>query len=362
MAGTLAFSRRPRQRAKAGKKAGARPLLRWLHRMLGLLAALYVMMAAATGGLLMFKEEILGLAHPELGPIPTDPITQADRLAATLEPGSFTSIKFPTEALPAFIVYEPDRSTALYDPETLAPLEDRVGLNRAMDWIFDLHHYLLAGDTGKLISGAFGIVIALLILIGLYLWWPWRRGWRLSHARAKRPTRASRLAAHTSLAILMAPALFIAAVTGAAIVFYVQSGAIMVALLGEKDPTVPATPVRGSFSEVARAQFPDAVPRLYIAAKEPGGTVTLRFRQPEERHPNGRTTITYDPAARAAVAASSEPESGAGNRLYNLLYPTHIGSIGGLPMRLLFLLSAPLAFLAAWNGLRSALTPRKRKS
>src|SRR3546814_7974567 len=92
-----------------------------------------------------------------------------------------------------------------------------------MDWLFELHHYLLAGETGKLISGAFGLAIAGLVLIGLYLWWPWRRGWRLSNARAKRPTHASHLAAHTTLGILMAPALFLAALSGGAIVFHEQA-------------------------------------------------------------------------------------------------------------------------------------------
>src|SRR3546814_17364019 len=88
-----------------------------------------------------------------------------------------------------------------------------------MDWLFELHHYLLAGETGKLISGAFGLAIAGLVLIGLYLWWPWRRGWRLSNARAKRPTHASPLAAPTTLGIPMAPALFLAALFAGTIVF-----------------------------------------------------------------------------------------------------------------------------------------------
>lgn len=351
------------RRGAAGKrrKERLRPVLRWVHRMLGLFAAFYVLMASATGGILMFKEEILGLAHPELQAPPTDPITQAERLSAVLEPGSFTSVKFPTEALPAFIVYQPDGGTALHDPHSLAPLDDRLGLNRAMDWLFDLHHYLLAGETGKIVSGAFGLAIAGLILIGLYLWWPWRRGWRLSHARVQRPTRASRLAAHTTLAILMAPALLLASVTGAAVVFHEQARTLLVGLLGEKDPAVEAVRGPGSLSALTRSQFPEATARLYIPPSQPGGEARLRLRQPEELHPNGRTTFAYDPESRRATEATSEPESGAGNRLYNLLYPAHTGAIGGTALRLFLLLSAPLAFLAALNGLKSILTPKRKK-
>src|SRR3546814_16102404 len=100
-----------------------------------------------------------------------------------------------------------------------------------MDWLFELHHYLLAGETGKLISGAFGLAIAGLVLIGLYLWWPWRRGWRLSNARAQRPPHASHLAAHTTLAIPMAPALFLAPLPGRPTLF----------------PEPPTTPLTGAF-------------------------------------------------------------------------------------------------------------------
>ena len=335
--------------------------MRWLHATLGLFAALYLLMAAATGTLLMFKSEVLAVAHPELGAPPADTITQAQRLSARLEPGSFTSIKFPDDTLGAFIVYLPDHRTALYDPATLLPLDDRSGLNRAMDWLFELHHYMLAGETGKLISGAFGLAIAGLVVIGLYLWWPWRRGWRLSHSRAKRATRASHLAAHTTLGILMAPVLFLAALSGGAIVFHAQANGLLTGLLGKKDPAVETPASAGSLAALARAQFPDAAPRLYIPAAKPGDAVTLRLRQPEERHPNGRSTFSWDPATATATAATSEPESGAGNRLYNLLYPLHTGVLGGLPMRLAFLVSGLIALFAASHGLRSWFAKRRRR-
>ncbi|HEY9553340.1 PepSY-associated TM helix domain-containing protein [Allosphingosinicella sp.] len=342
-------------------KSRLRPALRWVHATFGLFAALYLLMAAATGTLLLFKPEILSLVHPELGTIPADTISQAQRLADRLEPGSFTSIKFPDETLRTFIVYLPDHRTALYDPISLAPLEDRLGLVRAMDWLFELHHYLLAGETGKLISGAFGLAIAGLVLIGLYLWWPWRRGWRLSNARAKRPTHASHLAAHTTLGILMAPALFLAALSGGAIVFHEQATSLLTGAFGKKDPTVDVPAARGSLAVLSHARFPKAEPRLYIPPAEAGGTATLRLRQPEERHPNGRSTFSWDPASATATAATSEPESGAGNRLYNLLYPLHTGVLGGLTLRVIYLVSAIIALFAAVHALRSWFRKGRRR-
>ncbi len=342
------------------RKSTLRPILRWVHATFGLFAATYLLMAAATGTLLLFKPEILAVAHPELGPVPADTVTQAQRLAASLEPGSFTSIKFPDETLRAFTVYLPDHRTALYDPNSLAPLEDRLSLVRTMDWLFELHHYLLAGETGKIVSAAFGLAIAGLVLIGLYLWWPWRRGWRLANARPKRSTRASHLAAHTTLGILMAPALFLAALSGAAIVFHAEATAVLTGAFGKKDPAVDVPAQPGALATLARARFPEAAPRLYIPPAESGGTVTLRLRQPEERHPNGRSTFSWNSATATATAATSEPESGAGNRLYNLLYPLHIGTLGGLPMRLFFFISAIAALFAAGHALQGWFRKRRR--
>lgn len=360
-AGRRARHRKVDSRVRGDGGGKLRPILRFLHRTLGLFAAFYVLMAAATGAVLMFKKELLGLAHPELGPMPADPVARAQALAERLEAGSFQSIMLPTEALPAFIVYRPEHRTELFDPATLQPLEGQW-LRLAMDWTFDLHHYLLAGETGKIVSGAFGLAIVGLIAIGLYLWWPWRRGWRLSHARPKRPSHAARLAGHTSLAVLMAPVLFVTALTGASVIFHEQARGALVALFGERDPAVPPPSGEGTLSGLSRAAFPDAEPRLLVPAAEPGGAWTLRVRQPEEIHPNGRSTLSWDPATGRATAATSEPESGAGSRIYNLLYPLHIGTIGGLPLRLFYLASSVLAFLAAWWGIRAWFSRRRRRA
>lgn len=326
------------------------------------MCGLYVLMASATGSLLLFKNEILGLVHPQLGPPPPNLVDHAQLLAQRLPIGSFRSIKFPDEALSAFVVYLPHYRTALYDPHTLAPLSDRFGANRMFDVIFELHHYLLAGETGTIISGFFGMMIVALVTIGIYLWWwPWRRRWRLFNAVPRKPTRTWRLYSHHTLGILAAPLLLITAITGAAVIFHKQAQWALVALLGNgAGPQLQQT--RGTLAEVSRNAFPGATPRILIPAPANGAPVTLRVRMEEELHPNGRSSISYDPQAGRALERSAEPDSGTGNRTFNLLYPLHIGSLGGLTTRLIWLLGAVLAFVSAWQGLRSWLHRRSAKS
>lgn len=331
--------------------------LRRLHRILGLVVAAYVLMACATGASLMFRHELIRLAHPELGAPPSDVIARAERLETKLPPGSFTSILFPDPALPAFIVYQPGYRTALYDPYTLKPLPDHYGVNRAMDWLFELHHYLLAGETGKTVSGLFGIAIAAVVLIGLYLWWPWRRGWRLRHVWPRRQTRSSRLAAHTALAIMAAPGLLLASVTGAALVFPDQARGIL-AIFGERDGNVPVPSETGTLSHIASTTFPDAAPRVLLPPRAAGQPLTLRFRTTEEEHPNGRSSLTYDPILRRAITVERAPDSGAGRRIYNLLYPTHTGHIGGTWLRMLLLAGAFIALISTVLGVAAWVSRR----
>ena len=349
----------PRPAAAPGRRWQPRALLRGVHRTLGLFAGLYLLMASLTGAALMFRGEIVALAHPELGPPPGDLVQRAERLAATLEPGSYTAIRFPDAALPAFIVHRPDHVTELFDPHSLAPVPDRFGVNRAMDWLFELHHYLLAGETGRIASGLFGIAIALLVLIGLYLWWPWRKGWRLRHARPARPTRAARLAAHTTLAALTAPTLLLAALTGAGVVFHAETRAGLIALFGTADPAlVPPVPPDTLAGHGARL-FPDGKPRILLPPA-PDGTLTLRIKEAAELHPNGRSTLSWDRESGRVVAATSDLQSGLGNRIFNALYPLHTGAAGGLPMRLLLLAGALGAFWSGLFALRSRLSRRAR--
>lgn len=345
----------PQQAAPEASRRGLRRGLSWLHRTLGLICVLYVLMASATGSLLLFKNDVLGMVHGALGPPPPNLIEQAQLLAQRLPASSFRSIKFPDEALPAFVVYEPHYRTALYDPRTLAPLPDRFGANLFFDVTFELHHYLLAGEIGVIISGVFGVMIVALVAIGIYLWWwPWRRRWTLANAVPRKPTRTWRLYSHHTLGILAAAPLIIAATTGAAVIFYKQTQAALVALLGDGNGPQQQR-VRGTLSEVTGSIFPEATPRILIPAPADGEPVTLRVRTREELHPNGRSSISFDPAAERAVESFAEPQSGTGNRAFNLLYPLHIGSLGGLPLRLAWLLGAILSFASAWLGLRSWL-------
>jgi uncharacterized iron-regulated membrane protein len=327
-----------------------RKALRQFHAVLGIVLAAYVLVVAATGTALVFRKEALALAAGPLPPPPADLVARAERLGG---PG-ITSIRFPDDALAAFTVNYRDGSTALFDPASLAPI-DTHGLGALFDTLFDIHHHLAAGEVGEKVSGGLGLAFAVLVVMGLVLWWPWRRGFRLGRALPRSRSRASHLGAHTTIAILAAPALLVSALSGAAMVFSAPATALLGAALGSGDGKVAPSGSAPTLADAARAQFPAATPRMLI----PAATPTLRLQGPSEFHPNGRTALSWDPASRRVTAATDAAAMGAGRRFFNFLYPLHIGVAGGLTLRLAWLLSGLAAIAAAVFGVSAYLRRRR---
>jgi uncharacterized iron-regulated membrane protein len=116
----------------------------------------------------------------------------------------------------------------------------------------------------------------------------------------------------------------------------------------------------------AQARFPEAAPRMAIRPAAPGKPATIRLKQPGEWHPNGRTTVTIDPATSRVVATSDANALPTGIRAYNAFYPLHASSVGGWLYDVVTVLSglamAGLGGVGAWAFLvkphgRSRRTP-----
>lgn len=113
----------------------------------------------------------------------------------------------------------------------------------------------------------------------------------------------------------------------------------------------------------ARAEtwIPEAIPRMVVRPAAPGKPATIRLKQPGEWHPNGRTTVTIDPATSRAVATSDANALPTGVRAYNAFYPLHASSVGGWLYSAVTALSgvamAALGVVGAWAFLGK---PRRR--
>lgn len=304
--------------------------IRTLHAWAGTALAVLAVVFGLTGSLLVFEDDWIRATVPAArADVDLDPArlgAALDRLEVT-EP-QLTSVVLAGGAVGAHRLYLADEGFGYADAGG-AVVDRWQGAARVETWIFDLHHELLAGHTGKLVSGGAGLALLVMILTGLIIWVPsWRAsGWRIW---PRSGARRELIGSHRNLGLIFALPLVVFSLTGAAMVFHGTAQA----LLGGAPK--PPTPVVGSGDvnwtralAAAQARFPQATLRMAIRPAAPGKPATIRMRQPGEWHPNGRTTVTIDPATSQVAATSEANALPVGIRAYNAFYPLHASSVGG---------------------------------
>ncbi len=321
-------------------------LLRALHAWAGLLLALLVATVALSGALLVFKGDYLRAVFPAARQVPA---TDAAALGAVVDRveqqfgDEARSVVFGTARMGLHQVHLVDGGGAYVD--RAGNLVDRWSPRaRPEIWLFDLHQKLLAGETGHVVGGVAGLLVAVMTITGLVVWWPGGvrsfRG-RLWPGSTKRPAL---LAHHRDLGLVAALPLLLSSLTGAALVFSDEAKAVLSFLLPQDEvATTAATAAsaaaiptavangEGWAAVLARAQgrFPDATLRIVAFPREEPGIATVRLKQPAEWHPNGRTRVTLALASATVVSAHDATREPLSARVYNASYPLHAARIGG---------------------------------
>lgn len=234
-------------------------------------------------------------------------------------------------------------------------------------WLFDLHHHLLSGETGEIITGIAGLAGLLFVISGSILWWRTRRAFALK-LLPRRIEPGAILRHHRDIGIVAAPLLLLSMTTGVLMVF----GGVATALIGpdaaapvELATRVPAGRAAESAILQSKARYPDALLRRVTFPRAAGQPISVRMRQPFEWTPNGRTQLTFDAATGRLLTVQDPAIAGASASIREKFYPLHTAKVGGLAMKLLMSLSGlaltllgSLAVYGFW--LRKARQSRRR--
>ncbi|OYZ15848.1 MAG: hypothetical protein B7Y35_07265 [Sphingomonadales bacterium 28-64-96] len=245
--------------------------------------------------------------------------------------------------------------------------------------LFDLHHHLLMGHTGELISGWLGLAAILFVITGFILWLPTRRTfqWRALPARLTRPAI---LRHHRDLGVVLGLPILFSAATGALIVLKPLAETIFGPLsvaesvtqgqVGPPEPVEMTAPNWPALLATAQQQVPDGEARIIVWPKAPGGAVQLRLRRPAEWHPNGRTTLWL--AGDGTLLMVRDPQGAPlAVKAQNALYPLHATRLSGSPLtsslRVILTvagiglaLMGSLAVASFWTGFKTGNKRRHR--
>jgi uncharacterized iron-regulated membrane protein len=313
-------------------------LLALLHRWTGGIAGLLLAVIGLSGTVLVWEGGWIGLPGANDAVDPTPALLGVAIEAALAEAPGLSRITFASEEIGLHqAIYADGGGAYLTQAGEVVDRWDSIW-GRPELWLFDLHHYLFLGESGKYATGALGLLLLAFAGSGLILWWRTRKTFRFRLWPA-RMTRSAIVRQHRDIGVLAAPLLMLSALTGSMMIFPAISD-VLTAPWTEPEKVAPVPPddlaAHGSGTDWprlmanAQAAFPAAAPRRLMVPAEPGAPLTLRLRQPFEWTPNGRTYVWLDPASAAVVATDDPAVSDTASAIAETYYPIHSGKVGGL--------------------------------
>lgn len=166
------------QTAAAGSRL-YRTIWRW-HFYAGLFSIPFILWLAATGSIYLFKPQIDGWIDRDVDRLVIDgPRASAEaqvQAALAAVPGSrFAAYELPLtdrSAVRVLVSRGGQRERVYVDPQRLTVLKQVDEEDRLTRLIFKLHGELLIGNTGSYLVELAASWAIVLLLTGLYLWWP----------------------------------------------------------------------------------------------------------------------------------------------------------------------------------------------
>ncbi|MEM6627805.1 MAG: PepSY-associated TM helix domain-containing protein [Pseudomonadota bacterium] len=343
--------------------SASKPVLKWLRRLhlwFGVAVALPLGAIIVSGVALVLDQQMIQLRAPELfadqstltlGEKGRD-LAKIDELAGDL---SWNLVRLPQADRPYYDVWLMSDERAYFAPGADAFSDRFFWHERPETVFFEIHAHLVAGDFGETLVGFVGLAGVGLILVGVWIWWPGRRGFSAGRLAPRKADRRSMLRAHGAWGVVLALPLGVLFLTGVATAFPDQTKSVFGSVAGGNAPAraeigVPAFPKdRPDWTAVltaAESAFDDDK-IVFVFTPNPGqdGAIYMRTRRAAEWHPNGRSEINVDATKAILLSSRDLTAADSGLQAANAMFPIHATRGGAWWL-------APVAFvtglLACW--------------
>ncbi len=208
-----------------------------------------------------------------------------------------------------------------------------------MQWFFDLHAYLLAGDTGEFINGFVGLATVILSITGLVVWWPglahWTFGFRYLFGSS---WKRQNYDLHKIVGFYSSLAVAFVAFTGAYWAFpdlYKRMAETVTGTTVTIGP--PPASTRWSdrripmedFIRAAEAAQPGTRAVQFAFPQKPGEPVLVRTKEPRDWHRIGLNYVYLEPSNAKVIRSDRFSEISGGTQAILFTFPAHFGRFGG---------------------------------
>ncbi|MEN0062349.1 MAG: PepSY-associated TM helix domain-containing protein [Myxococcota bacterium] len=371
-----------------------------LHLWLGLASGVVVLIVGITGCLYVFQNEITDLvsADTRFVEVPANPVRAAPSQVfaaarAALPYDGFEHLYYTEYSDPERVIslWAWHDETKVYqsvwiDPYTAEVTETyRFAGGFTEDFfgtVMELHTSLLLGAVGRTIVGVSTLIFVVQLITGLVLWWP--RSWRAIRPRLtiQWPGKAKRVNydLHQVLGFYAGWVLVFIALTGLVWAFgWVDQAVYTIASGGAErtelpdwsetgSGTVPIPEAKATLDRVAsrvRQAHPDVHSWMFEEPHDEDEPISVSLQTVEAAY--GSRTLFYD--GRTAEPLHDQPFSALnrGEQLRRLNWDLHVGTLFGLPTKLLAFFASLVAaslpvtgFLIWYPRFRKARRKAKR--
>jgi len=321
-------------------------LVLWLHRWVGLVAGLLILVLAGTGAIMAFAEEMEYATspapnrkgHPAHDPIPLEELVA--RVVAQSPGKRILGIRLPSHADASVKVVTSDRRTFYLDPGTGDILTIQSVNSGVMQAITELHLNLMLRKTGSWVVRVGTLLTLLLALTGLWIWWPrkvfgFRRGsnWR-----------RFTFDLHKVAGLYSSGFLVIVTLTGTTMAFGKTADGMIRKWTGAPAPAAPPQSGRAPGAEpILLSQIVQRAKSALLGASVVsfGMPVSRRapfrvqMKFPEDHTPGGRSLVFLDQFSGEVLQVESTRGVHPGNWYVAFQHSLHTGEIFGLPSKIL---------------------------
>ena len=228
--------------------------------------------------------------------------------------------------------------------------------------MFELHRWLLVQEPGKLIVGVSTVVFLFILITGIILWWPknkkilqqrltvkWNAGWkRINHDW------------HIVIGFYTALFLFVFAFTGLAWSFeWFNDGIYTLTNTSKEQPEPPVSQVKEGAKPItfdqafatAQQQIPNAEFYQLSNPREPDAAFTVMVMPADAAHERATSQLFLDQYSGNKLGQVAFADKNLGQRIRSTFYPVHVGSVGGLPGRIIAFISCLAGFTFPITGI-----------
>jgi uncharacterized iron-regulated membrane protein len=349
-----------------------------LHRWLALIIAPAIAYLALTGTTMLLRPHFERVVDKGLHAVSVcgSGRLSLDRLIANARAnhpaGSIRQIEMASDGVDATVMRYNDLQGVYVDPCSGAVLGQQRrwgGLFGTLEGLHRFRWFIDDGNVTEPIGGTLSVVLALIVAIGLALWWPRSRQQlkRTLSLRSRLTGTAFEMHLHRVLGVYAAIVLLVSATAAWTFTFAWARTALYAVTLSAPPAARPQsaapTGLRASpeaLVSVAQRVVPNWGRITLVLAKKPGDPVEVQIIEQNAPHPNARTTLYLDAGNGQVLRLDPYATSSAGHKAYRWLASLHMGYVGGFAgqfVQAAAMLTVPILLI---TGLRSYLRRRRQ--